>query len=437
MSIELTSIIQTHYTPMKNHYLLLIIVLFPLLVKAHKPKKPTLIVYGHDIEAFSAAIQSAKSGVPTLWVVDSEKLVPAVTEVRTAIRMNDNLDAGIWRTLLLASHPAMTPSDSTVKSIRVDMNPQLMKNAVDRLMAQEPNLSVQKGQKIIGLKNGGNRWQVTLANKQKYEVAVLLDFSNTEELSQLIGFKPSATTEVKPIEQYTTAEQRLWMASGIGPNRVMAFSMDTFLSGYKDNYFNVRHLIISLGNETEYVPLRSNIGQALGAIGGYCAFFKTSADKIDVRKAQDELLQYGAKLIPYQDIPVDDPFALGIQKFGLTSLWQEPLSDGQYLFHKDNRISFENVKPVFNQLYSRSQIWFLDNTGDYLKWKDALSLIKYVSQRGDELDKQIEQEWVKKLRFEGTFELEHYISKYQFAVIVDRYCNPFVVRVNAEGKIVR
>jgi len=422
---------------MKYRCHLLFLFLFPLIAIAQKPKKPTLVVYGHDIEAFAAAIQSAKSGVPTLWIVDGEQIVPAVTEKEVSILENDHLDAGIWRMLLLASNPAMSPTDSTARSIRLRMNPQLMRNAVDRLIGQEANLSLQKGQQIVGLKNRGKRWEITLANKQKYEIPVILDLSHTDDLRQLALAQSSSSIEARSIEHASLAEQRLWMASGLASGEVRAISFSSFLSDHHDNYFNVGHLTFNLRAGAGNLPLRANIGQALGAIGGYCAFFKTSAEKIDIRKVQDELLQYGAKLVPYQDVAVDDRFATAIQKVGLTGIWQESLSSGKYLLNKRDSISFENVRPEFNQLYSRSQIWFLDNTGDYLTWKDAISLVKYVGQRGDELNKQIEQDWSRKLQFEGSFDLDRYISKYEFAVIVDKYCNPFVVRINAQGKIIR
>ncbi|KAF5298094.1 hypothetical protein FQR65_LT19621 [Abscondita terminalis] len=58
---------------------ILLALLLPVLSFAQKTKKPTLLVYGNDIEAFSSALQSAKSGVATLWVVDQQTLVPSLT----------------------------------------------------------------------------------------------------------------------------------------------------------------------------------------------------------------------------------------------------------------------------------------------------------------------------------------------------------------------
>ncbi|MGJ1447973.1 hypothetical protein ACR79S_14580 [Sphingobacterium spiritivorum] len=416
---------------------ILLALLLPFLSFAQKNKKPTLLVYGNDIEAFSSAMQSAKSGVATLWVVDQQTLVPSLTEKSITLDGQHNLDAGLWRSLLFATNPALPKNDSSARLLQTDTNPQLFKNGIERMISGEPNLRVIKNQKIISLKRAGKRWDIVLADKAKYEVLSVVDLSAENELTALAGLSVANTTEWQSLDGYSLQDQRTILASGRLSEETLSVPMKVFLQSQKDNYFQ-NPLISKLKSASaDDIPFRSAVGQTLGAMAAYCAFFKTDAGQIDIRKLQDELLQYGAKIIPYEDIPVDDVHASGLQKFGLAGILKGEFKEGRYLFNREDSVRFEEIKPVFNQLYSRSQIWFLDNGGDILKWKDLLSLIKYVSQRGDELDKQIIQDWHKKLKFEGEYDGNKTVSKYQFAVIVDKYCKPFVVRTDLSGKIIR
>ncbi|MGJ1388018.1 hypothetical protein ACR782_17590 [Sphingobacterium spiritivorum] len=416
---------------------ILLALLLPVLSFAQKTKKPTLLVYGNDIEAFFSAIQSAKSGVATLWVVDQQTLVPSLTEKSITLAGQHNLDAGLWRSLLFATNPALPKNDSSARLLQTDTNPQLFKNGIERMISGEPNLRVIKNQKIISLKRAGKRWDIVLTDKAKYEVLSVVDLSAGNELSALAGLSVANTTEWLSLDAYTLQDQRTILASGRLSEETLSVPMKVFLQSQKDNYFQ-NPLISKLKSASaDDIPFRSAVGQTLGAMAAYCAFFKTDAGQIDIRKLQDELLQYGVKIIPYEDIPVDDVHASGLQKFGLAGILKGEFKEGRYLLNGEDSVRFEEIKPVFNQLYSRSQIWFLDNGGDILKWKDLLSLIKYVSQRGDELDKQIIQDWHKKLKFGGEYDGNKTVSKYQFGVIVDKYCKPFVVRTDQSGKIIR
>src|SRR5690606_40286784 len=84
---------------------------FPLFLLA-KDAKPTLLVYGAGIEAFVAAVQGARSNVPTLWVVNDDPSFEHYTQSRISIASNHHLDSGIWLELLTQVGGATKPSDS-------------------------------------------------------------------------------------------------------------------------------------------------------------------------------------------------------------------------------------------------------------------------------------------------------------------------------------
>src|SRR5690606_13782483 len=132
---------------------------------------------------------------------------------------------------------------------------------------------------------------------------------------------------------------------------------------------------------------RAAFGQSIGATAAYCAFFKATTQEIDIRKLQAELLAFGMRMNPYQNISVSDPHFASIQKFYLTGIFSfDDLHACQ--FTKSEPIRFNELETVLNDIYTRSQLWFLDNNRDeVLLWKDLLSLIRYVSLKGTEVNK--------------------------------------------------
>src|SRR5690606_10334647 len=115
--------------------------------------------------------------------------------------------------------------------------------------------------------------------------------------------------------------------------------------------------------DMETIPFRAHVGQALGAMAAYCAFFKTTGDKVDVRKLQTELMGFRARLLPWKDVTVSDPNYAAVQKGYLATLLEG--KEGDRLLDGKDSVAIDSVKSIFNQLYSRSQLWFLDNTADY------------------------------------------------------------------------
>src|SRR5690606_32378113 len=165
--------------------LLLVFTLFiPLFCLAQKKQKPKLLVYGSDITAFTAAIQSAKSNVPTVWVVQGDELLPEITSNTIQIPNNHQLDGGIWMNLLMCMAISKSSNDSLAKIVKHDFSPRLALNAIENMIYENPNLTLIKGQKIIDVQLKKKKWQVTLANKHRIEVISLVDASADGELAR-------------------------------------------------------------------------------------------------------------------------------------------------------------------------------------------------------------------------------------------------------------
>ncbi|PRD54275.1 hypothetical protein [Sphingobacterium gobiense] len=418
-----------------NSFLLLIIILQPCF--GQKAKKPQVIVYGSDLLAFSVAVQSAKSSVPTIWLMEDEQLLPEFSTEEVQIETMPHIDGGIWMELLMEMALAKSPDDSLAKVVKREMNPRLFQNAVEKVLRKLPQLTVLRGEDVLSIKRRKRDWEVQLSSKHKYVVRCVVDASQNQKLSGLADITWNDDIEpMQPLHALSLAQVRTLVTAGQIGDTLYGAQLANILEGEKDGFFNFRGVAELLNENIALSPFRAAVGQAVGATAAYLAFFKTSADKVDVRKLQTELMTYSARILPYQDVAISDVHFYALQRFGLASVLPHLHQGEGFRFQKDERVSFDEVEPIFDRLYSRSQLWFLDNQGDYFQWKDFLSLIKFVGLRGDAMDQQIAKEWSSKLKFEGSFDEEAFVSRYQFAVIMDRYANPYVKAVTQQGDFI-
>ncbi len=416
-------------------FLLLFVIVQPCF--GQKAKKPQVIVYGSDLLAFSVAVQSAKSSVPTIWLVEGEQLMPEFSSGQVQIENMPHLDGGIWMEILMEMALAKTPDDSLATVVKREMNPRLFQNAVEKVLRKLPQLTIMRGEDILSIKRRKRDWEVQVSSKHRYIVRCVVDASGKQELSNLVDISWGNNIEpMQPLRTLSLTQVRTLVAAGQIGDTLYGAQLGNILAGERDGFFNFRSLEELLHEDIKLSPFRTAVGQAVGATAAYLAFFKTSADKVDIRKLQTELMTYNARILPYQDVAVNDVHFYALQRFGLAGVLPNLHKDDDFRFQKDERVSFDEVEPIFDRLYSRSQLWFLDNKGDDFQWKDFLSLIKFVGLRGDEISKQIEKEWSAKLKFEGSFDEEAFVSRYQFAVIMDRYANPYVKAVNQQGDFI-
>lgn len=403
---------------------------------AQKNKKPQVLVYGSDILAYTAALQSAQSGVPTLWVADVDTLVPEFSTRAVRIDGPRDLDGGLWLHLLMDMALSKKRDDSLARVVKLDMNPRLFLNAMERSLTKYPDLQIIKRQKLQALKYDGKAWAVQLDNKQKYNVRCIIDASVGQRLGAIAGIAWKDKSDVPaltPLHEASLEALRTLVASGAVDQETYGISLAQLLQGQQNGFFSLATVKAFLDSAPADAARRSALGQALGATAAYLAFFKTNAAKIDVRKLQSELMTYGMRIMPYADAKIDDPHYYALQRFGLSAIFPLQGHDGQFLLEREETVSLQIIQPVFQRLYSRSQLWFADNKGDLLKWDDFLSLLRFVGLRGEEVDRQVEKDWSTKLQFAGHFDPEAYVTRYQFAVVLDLYASPYVKAVNQDG----
>ncbi|TJY68089.1 FAD-dependent oxidoreductase [Sphingobacterium alkalisoli] len=423
---------------MKFRLYLIIYFISPVLLMAQKKVKPALLVYGSDIEAFTAAVQSAQSSVATLWVLDQEQMVPSLTTETTTVLSNANLDGGIWMDMLMKIAMSKEVNDSLAQLVKRDINPRLAMNAVEKILSMQPNLTVMKGLSVESVERRKKDWEVTFSNKEKYAIRAIVDATEEGKLKTLVNgmegyYKPG---RISRADAHSLDLSRTTVAVGEVDGVIYSYVLNNILSQANQNLFSAQYLV-QVARNAESIPLRAQLGQAMGAAAAYCAFFKTTTEKIDVRKLQTELITYGARLLPLHDVPTSHVHYRAIEKMYLSGLLTGKKEGSGYIFDVKDSVTFQEIKPIFNQLHSRSQLWFMDNDGVYLTWKDLLSLVRFVSFRGKEMDAQIKKDWSHKLKFAGEFDENKIVNREEFAVIVGKYADPYVKAVNMQGTILR
>jgi len=423
---------------MKFKLLVVLTVLIPLFGWAQKKQNPQMLVYGSDITAFTAAIQSAKSNVPTVWVLEGDEFLTEITTKTLQIPNNHQMDGGVWMNLLMRMAMSKSSSDSLATIVKQDFNPRLALNAVEQMMRDNPNLSLIKGQKITSAQRKKKKWEVTLSNKQKIDVISLVDASAQGDLSsqhKTVKEDTSANSFLTP-QQTSLALSRTTLGAAELNKEVYVVSLRNILADENNNLFDAG-LVRNLPASVESLGFRAAFGQIIGATAAYCAFFKSNTATIDIRKLQAELLAFGMRMNPYRNIGVNDPHFASIQKFYLTGVFSFDDSHACQ-FIKETPVRFHELQTVLNDIYTRSQLWFLDNSrDDVLLWKDLLSLIRYISLKGTEVDKQVEKEWRNRLKFVGTFDPEKPVSRAEFAVMLDTYTSAFAKTIGVSGQFVK
>jgi hypothetical protein len=156
-----------------------------------------------------------------------------------------------------------------------------------------------------------------------------------------------------------------------------------------------------------------------------------------LRVVQGELLAFDALLIPYSDIELKDPNFLAFQRLGLSGLIKSDFTNGKIQFDTTRLVKAEELKSSMKEFYTRSQLWFADNKKDTLAIEDAISLIKYIANRGNELNKEIEEGWKISFKLNSIFDPKRNISRKEFGILADKYLQPYNIRVDISGNLLR
>ncbi|MCL7989417.1 hypothetical protein M8998_15815 [Sphingobacterium sp. lm-10] len=398
----------------------------------HKQKKPLLLVYGEGAEAFSAALQSALSNVPTIWVTPGDAHSAMNTDEAWSIPSDYHLDGGIWMKLLMETGQHNEPNDSVAALVKKHITPGQLWQAAEVLLQKVPQLTIFQQTTVNKISLGRRGWQVLLSNRKRYDLRSIVDASEKQTLMIRIPTLDRQQEHTEEGHMGNLQTTRTILAVGEDRGEIHLLTAKQVFDNVKNNFFTL-YPLHALASSPENIGLRMQFGQAIGAAAAYTAFFRTTVDKIDLRKLQSELLTYQSRLFPAVDVATEDPHFNSWQKIYLTGLFA--LDD--HRFKPQKKVHYAEIQPVLDQLYSRSQLWFIDHGGEELLWKDAIELVKFLGVRGQEVNRQIAEEWSRKLQFEGSYDPERPITRGELSVLLDQFANPYGISVTHSGEVRR
>jgi hypothetical protein len=185
---------------------------------------------------------------------------------------------------------------------------------------------------------------------------------------------------------------------------------------------------------TRLQPVVMLTGQAAGALAALCVLQKKQPRNISIRAVQNKLLNAGAYIMPYIDVPSDHPHFRAIQKIGATGILKGtgiPFKwANQTWFYPDSTIIsgefYENFDEYTNDARKYSQ--------DFLGVESLLyTILNYSTQKIDL--KIIINNWSK-------LGLQNYspnrpLKRFEIAVLIDYYLKPFETKqINHKGSFV-
>ena len=371
-------------------------------------------VYGNTTAALAAGIQSARSGVQTLLISNSDSWIdqPSLADWENA-----SIASGLG-TELLKKYKQLEKN----KVLKADSLLQSIKTLADTVK----NLKIISASTIEEIKESGKGWELTLKGGQKIKALILVDGDTNHALLKQLRLKPSASSTIafdvkNPLIKTSVAI--------LGPNSILP--LQALVVEKQANIVSIPSGVSAFA--------QLNAGQAAGATAAYCAFFKTTTENLNVRLIQGELLTYKATLLPFKDMHQTDSNFVALTHVALTGLLNSGIgqNEGTYQWMGNNNLHTDEIKISMKKLYSRSQIWFADHANvKELSIGDAISLITYTATRGTELKIEIERGWKSTLGLAGSFNENRKISRNEFSVLLEAYLQPFATQVDLQGELI-
>lgn len=202
------------------------------------------------------------------------------------------------------------------------------------------------------------------------------------------------------------------------------------------------------------------IGQAAGTLAATAAKENIPAEKVSIRRVQNELLQTNAYIMPYFDLPLLHPHFEAVQKIGATGVLKgQGVPTGwanRTYFHPDSLVNrnqlVKDIAPYNTLKESQHKTLLLSEAIDLIIQMAAENKIidtknsknsiqttasnyKWSLQNKPLLTKQIKAAWVD-WKF-GYFDEQMPLTRLEFAVILNATIDPFNLKqVNHQGIII-
>jgi len=421
-----------------------------------------VLVIGGSAGGVAAALQCARSKVKTILAVKDTAFGDFTGNGMATIEANRNLPSGIWGEFRKYIHDLYknTPGYDTAYNAALPFEPDKAASILKNLADTTKNLTVYTNAPFTGIKKDGDKWEVNITESGqtvKIVARVVVDatengdvvqkagaqsaagFDNTKDNSQSKAYRTSiASGAALPGQQYSDANGP---KNNYPPYPAYYIPTSSVLVNGVDNLL-VTEKALTGNKGIQYLPLQLTLGQGVGAIAAYCAFFKTTTKNLKVRIIQGELLDFKAYLLPFADIPQKDRDWRAIQQVCETGLLRGVQrvtgNNEQFLFMPDSLVSTAEVQPVLTEIYTRAFLWFgKEKPGEKFTLGNLLSFISdYTLTDPIVLKARIQKEWKALYKFEPYFDLNRAVTRREFAVLANKFLNPFARTVDLNGAMV-
>ncbi|MEO3405925.1 FAD-dependent oxidoreductase [Mucilaginibacter sp. CAU 1740] len=251
-----------------------------------------------------------------------------------------------------------------------------------------------------------------------------------------------AVGDAYPGQHYTgegvpLVDYQSFPAYGVPLGAIVLKDLDNLL--ITEKAMSVTHLVNA---STMYPSVQMAIGQGAGATAAFCAFFKTTTQNLNVRIIQGELLDFKAWIMPFSDIKPADPYFRAIQQIGASGLLKgvqkADRNTARLLFQPDSLVATAEVEPVLKEVYTRAFLWFnREKPGPVFTIGNLLSFISETTLTDPHtLEIGMQKAWKNQYKFSSDFDLKRPVTRREFAILANRYFNPFARTVDIAGRMV-
>jgi hypothetical protein len=239
---------------------------------------------------------------------------------------------------------------------------------------------------------------------------------------------------------YINDQSKIYRTSIASLNNLAYVPLRAVLLKGADNVF-ITGKILPGTKDIQLLPAQFEIGQGAGAAAAYCAFFKTTTKNLKVRVIQGEVLDFKGSLLPFSDIRQQDHDWRAIQQIAATGMLKGSVAEDknpQWLFKPDEAVLTAGVKPVLTEIYTRAFLWFnREKPGEKFTVGNMLSLISdYTLTEPEVLKANIQKAWKNQFKFTSDFNPAIAITRREFAVLANKYLNPFARTVDLDGRLI-
>lgn len=420
--------------------------------------KTDILVIGGGPSGTAVAIQGARSKLKTLLVEPGTQLCPGMTgQTMITITPGKELSSGTWGEFRkrIREYYKNTAGYDTTYNAPLKFEPYTAAAILKKIADTVKNLTLKLNAPISNVKKDNDGWTATITQDGKTQLIkakVLIDAtasaSATEKFSK--DFKAfNFFADNHQSEAYRTS-----IATGVGFSGQLGDTISP-KNNYPQwpSYYIPLNAIVAKGttnllitakllpeNDIQYLANQLTLGQGAGATAAFIAFFKTNTSKLNVRLIQGELLDFKGYLLPFTDVKQNDRYFRAIQQVGATGLIKGMQDAGtkQVYFMPDSTVNTAEIEPVLNDIYTRTFLWFnREKPGAKFTVGNTLSLISEITlAEPKSLQIDMAKAWKNQYKFTTDFDLKHLITRREFAILVNRFLNPFSRTVDLGGRLI-